>query len=581
VTDNVSIALSVALLADAGIAALIGLQSHRWNVRLVFVALSLDAILMTLGSLSSDLGLAGGGPAWEALAWWSFNLYHPLLTLYVILYVHGRDALRRFPYLLALVAPLPILGALGATMGIGAATGSGISWIGYYLLASLAIGLAEATVWWLRSALHRFEAAGLMLAAAASIFIGPIYGELGVWSLPWSRWTCLGAPLVLGVLAGVALLADSLPIPRPVPASEPGQRFESGRVAFLDEIRPKYLHVLVRRAADSGQPTLLLQRGTVDPAPNSRTLPESVYGPARVASTIREFADRYSGGVVAVRDLGDIACRAGVEIPTEIASEAVALARSGRIGLLVSTSGLTGDEREALGRKLGSVIPMPRPEQEIEAIIAGRIGSMARRVVQGYALGEGKRREDLTHDDVPAIADYMKWMISELVRIPGERPLTEGWSQEVDRISQDLDRFARFTPDVLAVGRNRTVSPKHVQIPVVKAGEYWRDREPEETAGVGRGGVAPLPLEERLRQAFLMSFGPAGLLVHDLAVQRIREGTDGLSLHDITAIAASVKGTAAALAAAIDTEEGKSDLKDRTRALQERLYELWKVRNEA
>ena len=199
---------------------------------------------------------------------------------------------------------------------------------------------------------------------------------------------------------------------------------------------------------------------------------------------------------------------------------------------------------------------------------------MAGRVINGYARWEGKRGEDITPADVPGIVYYMKRTLAELVRIPGEPPLIEGWRKEVDRISQDLHRFAHLMPNVLPRSRKRTASSADDDNLVVKASDYWKGREPGEADRAGSVQAPRLPLGDQLRQAFLESLGPAGFLLYDLAVERIQKTSETLSPRDVRAIADIAKGTATELVAVIDSSTGRSDLEFRTRTLRERLIEL-------
>ena len=101
------ILLLAGVVADAWLAAYGLLRFRRTLAKLAYLALLLDFIVMT--SAVAGIALGGLGGEWTAVALWSFVLAHPLAALFLLLAIHGEDLLRRYPYVLGILAPAPLL----------------------------------------------------------------------------------------------------------------------------------------------------------------------------------------------------------------------------------------------------------------------------------------------------------------------------------------------------------------------------------------------------------------------------------------------------------------------------------------
>ena len=575
-TDAVVLLVAFGIFFDLWLAAYVALRLRRRYVRAAFLPLAIDAILMAATYVGLDPNIRLLGPEWNAVALWSFALSHPLIALFVLLEIHDAAALRRHPYVLGLFAPIPALAVLAPVQGYSVALAYQTNWLSSYLVVCLALGLAEAIAWWRATELHRLEAFGLVLATTIAIITGPTYSfELQFLNITSGQGANPGMPLVLAVFALVAVRANALPMPTPSPATAAGGRFPAGRVSVLDEVRPKYAVLAARRAAAAGQPVLLVQRREGGDTLPVVEVPSTRYGPGCVATTLREFANVYRGGLVVLRDLGDIACGAGLHAAEELAAEAKGLARMGRIGLVVSIWGLTDAEKAALARRLGPAMKMPRPEEEIHAIIARALGSAARRIVDGYAAAQGRRREDLTPADIPGVADHLQATLADLARVLDDEPVVLGWRKEADRIALELDRFSRLTLDELAKGPWPSATVQRADVDyLVKASDYWKGKNLEDALRAGEARTASVQLGEQVRALFLESLGPAGSDLFEMELRRMQRSVRDLSSSDIRAIAEGAERAAGDLAAAIDVASGRSELEARARSLRQRLLEL-------
>ncbi len=576
-TDLVILAIAAGVIVDVWLASYVFLHLRRRYVRAAFIVLALDAAVAAAAFVGLDRSIGLLGPEWNAVGLWTFGLSHPLMALYVLLSIHGAAALRRHPYGLALFAPIPLLAILGPSQGVTVAIAYQTNWLSSYLVICLALALAEAIAWWRTTELHAAEAFGLVLAATVAIISGPVYSfELQFLNISAGQGANPGMPLVLALFGFVALRANALPLPTPTAATASGGRFPAGQIAVLDEARPKYASLLAERAASAGQPTMVFGRGPT-PARTGLALEVSPtqHGPARVAATVREFAYQYPGGLVVLRDLGDISAAAGSDAALELAAEARGLARTAQIGLLVSLWGLTDEERASMTRRIGPAIKMPRPEEEIKAILSRALGSAADRILEGYAATKGVRTVDLTPADVPAIVDHLRSTLAELARVLDDEPVVLGWRKEVDRIGLELDRFSRLSFEELARGPWPSSALKGTQEEyLVRAADYWKGKDLEEALRSAQARTASLELGERVRRLFLESLGPAGSHLFEMELKRLRKSVRDLSVTDIRAIAEGTKRSAGDLAGAIDVASGRSELEARARHLRERLLEL-------
>src|SRR5207245_10457942 len=94
----------------------------------------------------------------------------------------------------------------------------------------------------------------------------------------------------------------------------------------------------------------------------------------------------------------------------------------------------------------GALPIFPDAASEFEAVLGASLGGGAGQLLQTFASRAHRRAEDLTYEDLPAIQEFLGSALRELARAPGDEPVVKGWRKTLDRVTLELDGFARKSP---------------------------------------------------------------------------------------------------------------------------------------
>ena len=565
--------LIAAIVADAWFAAYALLRLRRTLARFAFVALLLDFIVMTAAVAGTELGALG--PAWAPVALWAFVLAHPLTALFLLLAVHGEDLLRRYPYVLLLLAPVPVFAGLAPPAGYDVGNAYEIAPLSWYLILCLALPLGEAVAAWLRSVARRSELFLLITGAIVLVLTGPVYGfELDALGLVEGAGSNPGTPIAAALFALALTFANPLLMRKVPKAASVDPSIPPGAVLLADEPRSKASAHFAGLAIAAGRPTLEIVRRTARTTEGEGSVAVVGMEPARwtgstVLATASEFLARHPGGLVYLRDLSYLATLAGLPAAKDVL---LALRRTvaGTKGtVFASLALLTPEERRELLALPGvTSVRLPDPAVEYEAILGWSLGGGAAQLLRAFAGGEHRRAADLTYEDLPAIQRFLEAALAELARAPGDAPLITGWRKTLDRVNLDLDRFVRKPLQEAAAGPwPSETRRKGKEELVVRASDYWKGRELDEVLQAVSHTADRAKFAERVRTAFILVLGRTGDHLFESEVKRIGKSANDLGPEDVPRLADAAEVAIVSLGTAVDVAAGKADLEERGRRL--------------
>src|SRR5439155_6614007 len=160
--------------------------------------------------------------------------------LFLLLAIHGEDLLRRYPYVLGILVPAPLLAWLAPPAGYDLGNVYATAPLNWYLVLCLALPLGEAVAAWLRSVARMSHLFVLLAGAVVLVLTGPVYGfELQALGLAEGAGSNPGTPIAAALFALALTFANPLRV-RAIPrgASRDGT-FPPGGVVLADEARPK------------------------------------------------------------------------------------------------------------------------------------------------------------------------------------------------------------------------------------------------------------------------------------------------------------------------------------------------------
>ena len=574
------ILLLAGVVADAWLAAYGLLRLHRTLAKLAFVALLVDFVVMTSAFAGIELGALDAG--WAPVALWSFVLSHPLAALFLLLAIHGEDLLRRYPYVLLLLAPAPVLGWLAPPAGYDLGNAYATAPLNWYLVLCLALPLGEAVAVWLRTVARKAEMFLLLTGAVVLVLTGPVYGfELQAVGLAGGAGSNPGTPVAAALFALALTFANPLRV-REVPKTTSSDgTFPPGRVVLADEARPKGTAHFVSVAIAAGRPALEVVRATAGPAAAETKAARALaaLAPSRwpasvVLATASEFLARHPGGLVYLRDLAYLATLEGLAAAKDVLLALRRTAAGTEASVVASLSLFTPAERRELLALPGvTAVRLPDPTAEFEAILAASLGGGATQLLRSFSARAHRRIEDLTYEDLPAIQDFLGTALRELARAPGDEPVITGWRKTLDRVNLELDRFARKSLQETAAGP----WPSEARAAggsgglVVKAADYWKGRELDEVLRVVTQHADRERFGERVRTAFVQAFGRAGEHIFESELKRLGKTAGDLAPGDVARLAAASDVAIESLGSALDLPAGKADLAERGRKLRSLL----------
>ncbi|HEV8594775.1 MAG TPA: hypothetical protein VGR51_04510, partial [Thermoplasmata archaeon] len=379
--------------------------------------LPLVAFAAFLGTFSAShvltiVRLEAGAPTpLDGLAFAFLVLGHASLALFAISFLYAESLRRRLLTVAAVVLPGIAIAAVGAYAGrlvsqvFQPATDVVSVSVNGYLVACIAIALAESLAVWRRAPGRSREVFPLVAGSAALIVAGPIYGfELVVLRFSDFAGTNLAVPIA-GALFAVAMghtnpLAFRGRTPegaRRIPWTIPGGAY------LVDEARPKYAQGLFL-AASHGSPSLAILSEPESRAPDlsdveTVRLPPGSRAPAVLAATAAEFLHRHPTGAVLANDLSYAVANGGLAATVHAIRRTLAgRPTTGR--LVLSLAGLTDAERDAFEVPGAVRVRAPDVEEEIGAILSKHLGA-SQDSLRRAALARGKRVEDLGLMDLP------------------------------------------------------------------------------------------------------------------------------------------------------------------------------------
>ena len=573
------ILLLAGVVADAWLAAYGLVRFRRTLAKLAYLALLLDFIVMT--SAVAGIALGGLGGEWTAVALWSFVLAHPLAALFLLLAIHGEDLLRRYPYVLGILAPAPLLAWLAPPAGYDLGNVYATAPLNWYLVLCLALPLGEAVAAWLRSVARKSELFVLLAGAVVLVLTGPVYGfELSAVGLVEGAGSNPGTPIAAALFALALTLANPLAMRRVPKGASVDPQFPPGRVVLADESRPKGTAHFVALAVAAGRPALEIARATPGPAPADEPGSRAIarLAPTRwpasvVLSTASEFLARHPGGLVYLRDLSYLATLAGLPAAKDVLLALKRTATNTSATIVASLSLFTQSERRDLLALPGiAPVRLPDPASEFEAVLGASLGGGAGQLLRTFASRAHRRAEDFTYEDLPAILEFLGTALRELARAPGDEPVVKGWRKTLDRVTLELDRFARKSLLETAAApwpsetRSGTVEPF-----VVRASDYWKGREIDEILRVVSQNADRARFGERVRTVFTQVLGPTGGHIFESELKKLGKPAADLAPEDVARLAESAEAAIASLGSALDIPQGRADLEERGRKLRSLL----------
>lgn len=563
--------LGIVIVTTAWVGGFLAVHSRRRLPR--------DALLVALAAFTAthivilglDLQLLDS--SWEALGFAALVLAHAAVAGFAILFLYGDPVSRRAPVLLAILIPGLALAALGGPNGWRAsevfqpAIDAGHVVVNTYLIACLAVALAESFAAFRRSRLRRREALLLVAGTVALVVGGPVYAfELAVLGFAGLAGTNLAVPVAGALFSFALLLANPLPFhgtksekPAKVPWSIPKG------VMLLEEVRPAYAEGAFLAAADGRSALAILgspaTKASLDGAEVVH-LPPGYRCASVLEATASEFFARESNGVVLVYDLSYPVVHAGLPATAEaLARCADAVPRDGTF--LVSLTKLTDEERRTLREVPGTHLAPPDLQVEIRRVLETHLGVADEPLLQAARV-LGKEPFDLSIPDLLPLGTAVVQSLQRM-RDPADRAATAGWAQVSRRISGELEALYRTPPTErrprAAGGRDAS------EVRIVRASDVLG-------AGSGAAAKPKPPIGPAVRQAFLGNLGSAGETVYARVVGRMRKDPDLLQPEDLPKVAALAEEAIADLGGVIDVESARRDLVERARRLRVSLATL-------
>lgn len=564
------IVLGLAIVATAWVIGFLALHSRRRLPRDVLLASLAAFTAVHVVVLGRELALVDA--SWEPFGFAALVFGHAGLAAFAILFLHGEPVARRVPTLLAVVGPGLAIAALGGPNGwrvadtFQPAVDVGHIAVNTYLIACLAVALAESLAAHRRSALRRREALCLVAGYVALVVGGPVYAfELSVLGLGSIAGTNLAVPVAGALFALALVLANPLPF-RGDPAKDVPHMpwaLPTG-VLLLEEIRPTYAEAAFLAAAD-GKPSLAILGGPaaraagVDGAEAAR-LPPGDRCASVLEATVCEFLSRNPNGVVLVHDASYPLLHSGLAATVEALGRASqAVPREGT--LIVSLTKLTADERPALRALRGTYLAPPDLEVELAKVLRAHLGAVEEPLGRA-AQALGKRVADLTLSDLPRLRDAVLDSFQRM-RDSADGAARTGWAKVSEGLASDLDALWRSPP---AERRPIAVAGEGSGLAVVRAADVSSVRA---AASRSDGPVGPA-----VRDAFLSILGAAGETVYQRVARRMRRDLESILSEDLPRVAALAEEAIADLSGAIDAESARQDLVERGRRLRETLRAL-------
>lgn len=556
---------------------LIGFALLRLNRRLPQLALVSFLGAFSVSHGSTIVSLEGGGSAaWDGLGFAALVLGHAALALFAIAFLYAESLRRRLPTVAGVFVPGIVIAALGAYAGrspsqvFQPATDVVNMTVNGYLVACLAVALAESLAVWRRSPSRSREVFPLVVGSIALVIAGPIYGfELVALRFTGLAGTNLGVPFA-GILFAIAMRYGN-PLPFRGRATEGVRRIPwavPGGAYLLDETRPKYAQGLFLAASHASPALAILSepetRATDLAGVETVRLPPGPQSPSVLAATAAEFLHRHPTGVVLANDLAYAVANGGLAATVNGIRRTVAgMPATGR--LIASLSCLTSEEREAFDHTGAVRIPAPDPEAAVAAILTKHLGA-SRDSLGRAALARGKRLEDLTIMDLPPVRDFVLAELADL-RVSSDDAAQAGWGRTSLAVAADFEELWRAPPMDRKAARLLVEPTVQEGMQVVRAADLPSVR-PEPP------GASPRQLGAAVREAFLGVLGPAGEPVYTRVMRSLRKDGASLRPEDLPNVAKLADEALADLEGAIDVADAQRDLLDRARRLQARLKGL-------
>ncbi len=571
------LAVAAGAAAEAWLVAAVLLRGRRPWLQATFAALGLTLVLNGAASIGVDAGILPS--AWQSAVFGTLLLTYPLTAILVLGLIHGESLPRRKPVIFLLLAGVPAFLLVTPPSLWTAAYAYDLNLLGAFLGTCLAIALAETIFQQMTSALHAGDAQWLMFGVLVLIIGGPVYTiEFIALGLPITAGSNLVAPVALVLFARVALRTAPYRAPvRRGPHRKPGvTELEAGRTVVFDERRPTYAIDSLRREASAGRPALLVARGSAPADAADTSVAVARIGPdrpaaSRVLATASEFLARFPGGIVALADLGDVSWMAGWKPTREMIVSLRGVARGTRGTLLLASRCLVREELEDLQAMKLVWWTLPDPAAEIESVLARSFGPGANPLLLAFTRGHGLRAQELTLDDVPALADFLGSAVGGQDAAVADPAALGALREQASRAASDLRAFASRRPDDLASGdwpsRSHTAAEPDL---VVRGDAYWEGRDLAPVAPP----VAPAdrrPLSERALAVFVDCLGPAGEGVFRSEVAKLGRRPQELRAQDVARLADRAAVDLSAMADVVDVPQEKARIQDQIESIRRRL----------
>jgi len=574
-----SLIVAGGLVADAWLLALVLVRGRRRWLQAAYAALALAFLVNGAAYVGTTEGFLSD--AWQNALLASMVLAHPLTALLVLGLLHGETLPRRRPAVLLLLLAVPVFLLFTPSSDWAVPRAYDLSPLGVFLVASLALALAESIYTRMTSALLAADAFWLSVGVVALLIGGPVYAvELENLVGVTASGSNVGAPVALAAFALVAFHADPYPLAGQARRGRWSGTSElaRGQAYVFDETRPTYALRSARRAASGGRPTLLLGRSLPPVGPDGPCVAEiaaSRHAALRSLATASEFLARRPGGLVVFLGLADVSVLCGWEKAREAIVRLAQVGRETESTLLVATSRLTRSEKERL-RTLGlSWWSLPDPAEEFEALLLPSFGTGARRLLESFCRSAGIRRDDLSPDHVPALTDFLGRAAADLGGAVADPRASAGLRNEVEAASARLRAFADRSPADLAAGDwpSRASAATAADL-LVKAADYWKGKEMEELFAAARALAESEPLYERARMAFLEQLGSAGEGMFRSEVAKLGRRPEDLRAEDLVRLADRAAVDLEAMADIVDVPGERTRLQERVEALRRRLLAM-------
>lgn len=566
-------------MADAWLLALVAVRGRRPWLQATFAALALTFLVNGAAFVGTAQGLLD--PSWEAAVLWTLVLEYPLTAILVLSLIHGDTVPRQRPAVFLLLALAPVVAFLTPSADLAVANAYAPSLLGAFLIVCLGVALSEAVYRRMTSALFATDAFWLACAVAALIVGGPIYAlEFQDLGLLQSAGSNVAAPVALALFAAVLLHGDPLPggTPRRAGRWTGPSTMAPGSTTVFDEIRPKYALDAALRAADSGEPVLLISRRNAapsDPAILTAALVPTHRAAARMLATAAEFTARARGGLVVIPDLADVAALSGWPRTLEavLRVRGVARATGGRV--VVSASCLTPSEKENLRAQGLPWWTLPDPAQELEATLATSFGPGARQLLDAFARAEALRREDLTLAHVEPFLGFLDRAVSELGARAADAAAQPGLRSAAVAAGAALRSYAARDPAEIARGAwPSRESPEADRGFLVTAAEYWKGKEMEELFSTATTLGDRGSLFEQARAVFVEQLGAAGEGVLRSELAKLGRRPEELRPEDVRRLADRAAVDLAALGDIVDVPQERTRIQDRVESIRRRLVTI-------